>query len=79
MKSKNPGLVALGLVVGIVFLVISLVYFTHKAESLPSFFPGHTAGLTKIHSTHGIASLIIAFAGFIFAWFQTGPKTTSAA
>ena len=43
-------------VLGVVLLVIAAVYFLVPADQLPSFFPGHEAGATKIHVKHGIAS-----------------------
>jgi hypothetical protein len=71
---KNSALQALAAIVGLVLLVISYIYFTHQAQNLPAFFPGHTAGLTKIHTTHGIAALVLGLACLAYAWFQSGPK-----
>jgi hypothetical protein len=63
---------------GIVFLVIAVVYFADTAHALPSFFPGHSSAPTSHHHVkHGIAALVVALACFVFAWFQTGPKTTA--
>ncbi len=38
-------LVLLALVVGVALIAISIVYFAEPARSLPSFFPGHQAGV----------------------------------
>jgi hypothetical protein len=72
-------LVALAIVVGIALIVISVVYFAEPARSLPRFFPGHQAGSTHHHTKHGIASLLVGLACFVFAWFRTGPKRASTA
>lgn len=67
---------------GILLIVVAVIYFTTAAHSLPSFFPGHvSAGNAEAahkHTKHGIAALVVALACFVFAWFQTGPKTSSA-
>ncbi len=72
-------LVVPAVVVGVLLIVVAIVYFVTPAQSLPSFFPGHTAASSAEanhhHSKHGIAALIVALACFAFAWFQTGPKT----
>jgi hypothetical protein len=41
---------------GVVLLVIAAVYFLIPADQLPGFFPGHEAGVTRVHSKHGIVS-----------------------
>jgi len=71
-------LVPLALVLGIVLIVVGIVYFAEPAKSLPSFFPGHAAGDTHHHVKHGIAAVLVGFACFAFAWFNTGPKKRTA-
>jgi hypothetical protein len=41
---------------GVVLLVIAAVYFLMPADQLPGFFPGHEAGVTRVHYKHGIVS-----------------------
>jgi hypothetical protein len=41
---------------GVVLLIVAAVYFLVPADQLPSFFPGHEAGLTRVRMKHGIAS-----------------------
>jgi hypothetical protein len=41
---------------GVVLLVIAAVYFLIPADQLPGFLPGHEAGVTRVHSKHGIVS-----------------------
>jgi hypothetical protein len=44
---------------GVVLLVIAGVYFLIPADQLPGFFPGHEAGVTHIHTKHGIVAGVI--------------------
>jgi hypothetical protein len=41
---------------GVIMLVIAAVYFLMPADQLPGFFPGHEAGVTRVHTKHGIVS-----------------------
>ena len=41
---------------GIVLLIVASVYFLRPADQLPGFFPGHEAGVNRIHAKHGIAA-----------------------
>ena len=54
-------------VLGIVLLIAAAVYFVMPADQLPGFFPGHEAGVAKIHAKHGIvagvAGLVLLAAG----------------
>ena len=54
-------------VLGIVLLIVGAVYFVMPADQLPGFFPGHEAGVTRIHAKHGIvagvAGLVLLAAG----------------
>jgi hypothetical protein len=54
-------------VLGIVLLIIGAVYFVMPADQLPGFFPGHEAGVSRIHAKHGIvagvAGLVLLAAG----------------
>ena len=70
--TKRPQLIIPAIVLGVIFWVIAIVYWTQDAGSLPSFFPGHSAGSTHIHFKHGLAAAIVGLGCFVFAWFQTG-------
>ena len=52
---------------GVVLLVVAAVYFVLPADQLPSFFPGHEAGVTRMHTKHGVvagvAGLVLLAAG----------------
>jgi len=41
---------------GAVLLVVAAVYFLMPADQLPGFFPGHEAGVTRVHYKHGIVA-----------------------
>ena len=82
MNSNLRPLVIPAVILGIVLIVVSIVYFVEPAHSLPSFFPGHLSSSDPEaghhHAKHGIAALVVALALFAFAWFQTGPKNSAA-
>jgi hypothetical protein len=44
---------------GVVLLIVAAVYFLVPADQLPSFFPGHEAGLPRVRMKHGIASGVV--------------------
>ena len=44
---------------GVVLLVVAAVYFLVPADQLPDFFPGHEAGVTHVHTKHGIVAGVI--------------------
>jgi hypothetical protein len=46
-------------VLGVVLLVVAAVYFLVPADQLPSFLPGHEAGVAKVHVKHGMASGVV--------------------
>lgn len=74
-------LVGLALAAGVLLLVVAGVYFAEEAKALPSFFPGHASSgseATTHHIKHGIAAVVVALGAFVFAWFQSGPKTRTA-
>jgi hypothetical protein len=41
---------------GVVLLIVAAVYFLVPADQLPSFFPGHEAGVARMHYKHGIVA-----------------------
>jgi hypothetical protein len=66
-------------VIGVVFLVVGIVYLTVKANSLPSFWPGHVetrytkkthrALPTSAHTKRGLVAIVLAIASFIGAYW----------
>jgi hypothetical protein len=73
--TKRPELVVPAVLVGILLLALAVLYCVDSAGSLPSFIPGHEAGSAHHHVKHGIAAAILGVGCFIFAWFQTEPKS----
>ena len=71
----NKSLISFAIILGIFFVVVAVMYFMTPAYSLPGFFPGYDAKLTTHHYKHGIGSLLLGVACFIFAWFQSGKKS----
>ena len=39
-------------IVGIILIVIAGIYFVTPADTLPSYFPGHEAGVMRVHVKH---------------------------
>jgi hypothetical protein len=61
---------AILLVVGIALLVVAAIYFLMPADSLPSFFPGHEAGLARIRVKHGLLSGGLGIVLLLGAWIM---------
>ena len=64
------------IVLGLVFIVIAIIFWSNGAGSLPVYFPGYEAGSVTIHFKHGLASLILASGLFVFAWFKSSKKVS---
>jgi hypothetical protein len=58
---------------GVVLLVVAGVYFLIPADQLPGFFPGHQAGVTVVHTKHGIAAAVVGVV-LLAAGVWTGRK-----
>jgi hypothetical protein len=55
---------------GIVLLVVAVMYFMMPADALPSFFPGHEAGVARMHYKHGIVSAVVGVLLLAVGWFM---------
>ena len=42
-------------ILGVILLIVAAAYFLVPADSLPSFFPGHEAGLMRVRAKHGMS------------------------
>jgi H+/Cl- antiporter ClcA len=62
-------------ILGLALIAIAAFYFTHTADQLPSFFPGHQAGSSHHHTKHGVAALVLGLAAWVAAWMSAGKKT----
>ena len=45
------------------------VYFLLPADQLPGFFPGHEAGVTRIHAKHGIVAAVVGVVLILAGWW----------
>ena len=54
---------------GVVLLVVAAVYFLIPADQLPSFLPGHEAGVTRVHAKHGIVAGIAGVVLLVAGWW----------
>ena len=70
--TKPLALVAI--VLGVVFLALTVYYFVTPAGSLATFMPGYEAGVAGHHTKHAVVSLVVALVLFAFAWFQSKPR-----
>ena len=61
----------------VVLVVIGIVYFAEPAKSLPSFFPGHDASITRHHVKHGIAAIVVALIALAVAWISSGTRKST--
>ncbi len=57
------------MLVGILLLIAAGFYFIFPADQLPGFFPGHEAGVTHIHTKHGIVAGAAGIVLLIAGWF----------
>lgn len=60
---------AIFIVLGIALLVIAVVYFVAPADSLPGFFPGHEAGVARVHMKHGVVAGVVGVVLLALGWF----------
>jgi len=57
-------------VLGLVLIVVAVVYFVVPADQLPSFLPGHEAGVTRVHMKHGVVSGVVGVILLAAGWFM---------
>jgi hypothetical protein len=54
---------------GIALIVIAGIYFVTPADTLPSFFPGHEAGVMRVHMKHGIVAGAAGLVMLALGWW----------
>jgi hypothetical protein len=54
---------------GVVLLIVAVVYFMLPADQLPGFFPGHEAGVTRVHAKHGIVAAVAGLVLLAAGWW----------
>ena len=57
-------------VLGLVLIVAAVIYFVMPADQLPSFMPGHEAGVARVHMKHGIVSGVAGVILLAAGWFM---------
>lgn len=58
------------IVLGIALIVVAAIYLLLPAYQLPSFFPGHETGLTRIRLKHGMASGAVGVVLLAVGWWM---------
>jgi hypothetical protein len=71
--NRRNAVTALAAIIGVLLIACAVIYWVEPAGSLPALFPGHDAGSSHHHVTHGIAAAILGVLLLILAWFRTGP------
>jgi hypothetical protein len=57
-------------VLGLALIAIAVMYFLMPADALPGFFPGHEAGVTRMHYKHGMVSGAAGVVLLALGWFM---------
>jgi hypothetical protein len=57
-------------VLGLVLIVVAVVYFVMPADQLPSFMPGHEAGVARVHMKHGVVAGVAGVILLAAGWFM---------
>jgi hypothetical protein len=58
------------MVLGIVLIVIAVVYLAVPADSLPSFLPGHEAGMMRPRMKHGLLAGAVGVVLLAAGWWM---------
>jgi len=53
---------------GIILIVVAVMYFVMPADQLPSFMPGHQAGVMRVHYKHGVLAAALGVVLFAVGW-----------
>ena len=57
-------------VLGLVLIVVAVIYFVMPADQLPSFMPGHEAGVARVHMKHGVVAGVAGVVLLAAGWFM---------
>jgi hypothetical protein len=57
-------------VLGLVLIAVAAMYFLMPADALPSFFPGHEAGLPRIRVKHGVVAAVAGVVALGAGWWM---------
>jgi hypothetical protein len=61
---------ALLFLLGIILIALAAAYLLIPADSLPTFLPGHEAGLMRPRMKHGLVAGGAGIVLFILGWFM---------
>lgn len=57
-------------ILGVVLIIVAAMYLLVPADSLPTFFPGHETGLTRVRAKHGMVSGALGIILLGASWFM---------
>ena len=55
---------------GLVLIAIAVMYLVMPADQLPSFLPGHEAGVMRVHIKHGAVAGAAGVVLIAIAWMM---------
>ena len=70
-------LLTAAIVLGIALIMLSIVYWTEPARSLPSWLPGYQPGRLRSRYGYGAASFLIGEALLLFVWLRPRRRSRS--
>ncbi len=56
------------ILLGLALIATAGIYFVTPADSLPGFFPGSEAGLTRVHVKHGMVAAVAGLVLLAIGW-----------
>jgi hypothetical protein len=69
LQKGDHDMKAIVTILGVILLIIAAFYFLVPADSLPSFFPGHEAGLMRVRAKHGMLAGGLGIVLLGASWF----------
>jgi hypothetical protein len=57
-------------VLGLALIAVAAMYFLMPADALPSFLPGHEAGLMRPRMKHGIVAAVAGIVALAAGWWM---------
>ena len=58
------------IILGLALIAAAVVYVALPADHLPAFFPGHAAGVTRMHYKHAVVSAVAGVILLAIGWFM---------
>jgi hypothetical protein len=60
---------ALLFLLGIILIAVAAAYLLIPADALPTFLPGHEAGLMRPRTKHGLVAGAVGIVLLVLGWF----------